>query len=83
VVASILLLALLLGGAALAAAGNPPGTASGLPTVVVEQGDTLWGIATRHAPDRDPVATMAEIRRLNDLRGSRIETGQELVLPPR
>lgn len=76
-----LVLALLVGGAAVAATDDGPPPRSDLPTVVVQEGDTLWRIAAQHAPDRDPVATMIEIRRLNGLRGSKIEVGQELVLP--
>lgn len=83
VLAVLVALALMVGSIAVATTGGSPSSRSALPTTVVEQGDTLWGIATRHAPDRDPLLTMDEIRRLNGIKGSTIEVGQELVLPAR
>jgi LysM repeat protein len=50
---------------------------------VVEPGDTLWSVAARHMPSRDPYGVIEEIRRLNDLRDSTIHPGQELMLPAR
>ncbi|HEY0486291.1 MAG TPA: LysM peptidoglycan-binding domain-containing protein [Mycobacteriales bacterium] len=66
---------------ALAGSGAPADRNASTSTVVVQSGDTLWGIATRVDPHGDPRATMAELRRLNGLSGSTIEAGQELVLP--
>jgi len=51
------------------------------PTVVVQPDDTLWAIATRTAPDRDPYAAMAEIKKLNGIRGYVVHPGQRLQLP--
>jgi nucleoid-associated protein YgaU len=51
------------------------------PTVVVQRYDTLWSIATRAVPRRDPYATIAEIQRLNGLDGYVIEPGDTLILP--
>jgi len=51
------------------------------PTVVVQPDDTLWAIATRSAPDRDPYAAMAEIKKLNGIRGYVVHPGQRLQLP--
>ena len=51
------------------------------PTVVVQPHDTLWSIATRTAPGRDPYAAVAEIQRLNDLDGYVVHPGETLVLP--
>lgn len=59
-------------------ADDPPGTA---PVAVVQPDDTLWSVAERHRPSRDPFATIEEIRRLNRLDGYTIHAGQELVLP--
>lgn len=42
----------------------------------VVRGETLWGIASHHG------VTIADLRRLNDLRGDRIRPGQELVVRP-
>jgi LysM repeat protein len=64
-------------------ADNTPPRSDSRPTVTVRSGDTLWNIATRHAPDANRGDTMDEIRRLNRLDGSRIEVGQQLVLPYR
>jgi LysM repeat protein len=51
-------------------------------TMVVEPGDTLWGIATREMPRRDGQAAVAELRRLNRLEGYGVDAGDRLVLPP-
>jgi hypothetical protein len=51
------------------------------PSVVVQPHDTLWSIATRTAPRRDPYAAVAEIQRLNGLNGYVVHPGQTLVLP--
>jgi LysM repeat protein len=59
-------------------AADPPGPA---PTVIVQPGDTLWGIATRHAGRQGRDATVEDIRRLNHLDGYSIDAGQRLILP--
>ena len=64
-----------------AAAGQAADPQGPPPTTVVEQGDTLWSIAERHAPRRDRFTTVDEIRRLNHLNGYQISAGQRLVLP--
>ncbi|MET0713197.1 MAG: LysM peptidoglycan-binding domain-containing protein [Jiangellaceae bacterium] len=51
------------------------------PTTVVQPDDTLWSIASRTAPDRDPFAAIAEIQRINHLDGFVIHSGQTLQLP--
>jgi LysM repeat protein len=60
-------------------AENPP--AGPAPKVVVQPHDTLWSIATRTAPDRDPYAAIAELQRINDLDGFVVHPGQTLELP--
>ena len=50
-------------------------------TVAVEQGDSLWAIAQRLAPQRDPRAVIHEIRELNGLGGNLIQPGQVLLVP--
>ena len=60
-------------------ADNPP--AGPARTVVVQPHDTLWAIATRAAPDRDPYAAVAEIAKLNGLEGYVVHPGQTLQLP--
>jgi LysM repeat protein len=49
--------------------------------VVVQPGDTLWSIAARHLPSRDPYGMIGEIQRRNGLADLTIYPGQELVLP--
>lgn len=48
---------------------------------VVQPGESLWGLARRIAPDNDPRAVIAQIRRLNDLTTSQLQPGQQLLLP--
>ncbi|MFB9234457.1 LysM peptidoglycan-binding domain-containing protein [Plantactinospora siamensis] len=79
-VALMLLLAGLV--ALLAPASRAADPATGAPaTTVVRQGDTLWAIAERQLPGRDPIAVVAEIRRLNGLDDYTVYAGQQLVLP--
>jgi len=49
--------------------------------VVVEQGDSLWLIAERAAPEADPRGVVTEIRELNGLRSNLIQPGQVLLIP--
>lgn len=69
----------------LAALTGSPGQASdsarSRPTTVVRPGDTLWSIALRAAPGRDPFVTINEIRQLNDIDDYTVHPGQTLVLP--
>jgi LysM repeat protein len=60
-------------------ASNPD--AAPAPTVVVQPHDTLWSIATRTSPRRDPYAAVAEIQRLNHLDGYVIHAGETLRVP--
>lgn len=56
--------------------------ASGPDSVVVQSGDTLWGLAVRFAPaSEDLRAWIAETVRLNRLQSSLINPGQRLLLP--
>jgi len=57
---------------------SPAGPA---PSVVVQPHDTLWSVAARTAPDRDPYAAIAEIQRINNLDGFVVHPGQTLELP--
>lgn len=51
-------------------------------SVVVRQGDTLWGIAAAVAdPGEDVRDVLTRIAALNDLDGSHLAVGQELLLP--
>jgi hypothetical protein len=53
----------------------------GAPTVVVQPGQTLWGIATQVAPHADPRATVQRIIDLNHLAGTNLQVGESLTLP--
>jgi hypothetical protein len=46
----------------------------------VEAGDTLWGIARRVAPGRDPREVVDQMVRDNRLHGS-LQVGQQLLVP--
>jgi LysM repeat protein len=61
--------------------GSPGGAETAPRRVEVHQGDTLWSLADRYAPSRDPVATIERIRHLNHLSGYTIYPGQELAIP--
>jgi LysM repeat protein len=50
-------------------------------TVVVQPGDTLWGIASAHYPGADPRERVDAIERLNGLDSPVIEAGETLRLP--
>jgi nucleoid-associated protein YgaU len=64
------------------AALSAPTTASGRQSVpasvTVHDGDTLWSIATRVAPDTDPRAEVATLQRLNHLHDVALTPGQAL-----
>ncbi len=58
-----------------------PGGEPAAHVVTVEQGDSLWTLARRAAPDHDPRDVVAQIREINDLASSGLVPGQQLVLP--
>jgi nucleoid-associated protein YgaU len=49
--------------------------------VVVQPGQTLWGIARAAAPEVDPRVTIGRIVDLNALAGVDIQAGQRIALP--
>ncbi|NKZ07708.1 LysM peptidoglycan-binding domain-containing protein [Actinomadura latina] len=58
------------------------GTSGPARTVVVEPGDTLWGIASAADPGADPRWTVQRILDLNGLGGDpTVRPGQEIRLP--
>jgi hypothetical protein len=81
VVVLLLLGAFAVGRAASSQATAAPAAAPALSEVTVQEGDTLWEVARRVAPDRDPRELIAQIRRLNDLPSSSLQVGRQLVLP--
>jgi len=50
-------------------------------TVVVQPGQTLWGIATQVAPHADPRATIQQIIDLNHLPSTGLQAGETLAVP--
>ena len=54
---------------------------AGESSVVVQEGDTLWSIASSVAGESDVRAVVDEIQRLNGLQGGRITPGQVVHLP--
>jgi hypothetical protein len=62
----------------LSAPAASTGAAAGSDTVTVQTGDTLWSIASRVAPDRDPRAEIATLQKLNHLTGVGLVAGQVL-----
>ncbi len=64
-----------------AAGGAAAGGAQHVPsTLTVAPGDTLWDIAARAAPQRDPRAEVADLQRRNHLTEAAIVPGQVLHL---
>ena len=82
VIAALLFTAFSLGRAGGSASGDSAGPSTPrLQQVTVMPGDTLWSVAERIAPDNDPREVVAQIRELNDLSGTQLEVGQQLLLP--
>ena len=52
------------------------------PSMVVQPGETLWGIASSHYPQSDPRAAISSIEAANHLDGPDITPGERLLLPP-
>ena len=50
-------------------------------TVVVDEGDTLWAIASAAAGDRDVREVVHEIEKLNSLEGPELVEGQKIAVP--
>jgi hypothetical protein len=59
---------------------SAPVPASAPAQVVVAPGETLWSIATRVAPERDPRTVVARIRDLNGMSTGDVRAGQTLLL---
>src|SRR5215213_4748395 len=63
------------------AASDSRGPAQPTRTVVVEEGDTLWGIASRTAGGRDVREVVHELEVLNALPGPELVEGQRIAVP--
>jgi hypothetical protein len=73
--------AVLLTGGGSAAAGADPARGTTATVVTVRPGETIWAIAERVAPDRDPRDTVQAILDLNGLQTSQVRVGTALRLP--
>jgi hypothetical protein len=68
-------------GGVVASSGEAAAPVGDGPVTVVRPGDTLWRIAARELPDRDPWAAVDAIRHLNRIADYTVQPGQELLLP--
>ena len=66
--------------AAATAAENHPKPV-GYAATTVHGGETLWTVAKRVAPGRDPREVITQIQELNHLHSGGIQVGQQLLLP--
>jgi Tfp pilus assembly protein FimV len=82
--ARVLAIALVVAGCLVIAPGLARGDGPDRPAprvaYVVEPGDTLWSIARRVAPGRDPRPVVDGLIEANDVRGG-LQAGQELSIP--
>ena len=77
---TVALLAFVLGRAGSSQAATPQAHVPYAQTTV-HAGETLWSVAQRVAPGRDPREVIAQISRLNHLSTSAVQVGQQLLLP--
>ncbi len=56
-------------------------TETAVKEIVVQSGQTLWGIAIGLRPDRDPRQTIDEIMAINKLTDAGVMSGQRLLVP--
>jgi hypothetical protein len=68
-------------GGGTAGAGADPAPAASATVVTVRPGETIWSIAERVAPGRDPRDTVQAILDLNRLQTSQVRVGTALRLP--
>ena len=74
-------LVVLIAASALNAGPAPGGLRDAPATVVVQPGDTLWGIATDLAPAERPERVVQLLRAANGLGSGVLQPGRELVVP--
>ena len=76
--------AIVIGAGQVAGASGSDSQASNSPAeqvVVVQTGETLWGIAREVAPGSDPRGVVRQIRQMNDLGTAPVVPGQSIVVP--
>lgn len=75
------LVAIVVGAGQMVEASSVAATGTEPAVVVVQSGDTLWGIAQDIAPGVDPRSLVRQIREVNDLGNRAIVPGQSIVVP--
>ncbi len=76
-----LLAAFSFGRAADTEAAVSPEPRPALTETTVQPGESLWAVAQRIAPESDPREVVQQVRRINGLPDSRLQAGQQLLLP--
>ena len=61
--------------------GSSQGAPETFTYITVYSGDTLWSLAAKYQPNRDPRDFIADIVALNNLQDSVISAGMQLALP--
>jgi len=64
-----------------ASASNTKPAAVSFQTITVESGQSLWGLASEYAPNRDARDWITEVIDLNALGSADLYPGQQLALP--
>ena len=49
--------------------------------IEIQPGDSLWGFAEKYAKDNDYKSYIKEVKEINHIYGSKIKTGDTIVLP--
>ena len=57
------------------------GETEALQFITISAGDSLWALASVHAPRTDPRDWIADVVLLNDLDSVNLEPGQQIALP--
>lgn len=62
-------------------AGAPGAPGSGVATVVIRPGESLWSVAESYDPDADTRLVIQQILQLNSLTSDQLQPGQVLWVP--
>jgi LysM repeat protein len=78
---ALALVAFTLGRVGSSQAATEPSVTTPYSSTTVHAGETLWTVAKRIAPGHDPRDVVEQLRSLNHLAGSTLQSGQQLLLP--
>lgn len=81
VLLGLLLTAFTLGRSDTSRAATEAPSRSGYTATTVRTGETLWAVARRVSPGRDPRALVQRLREINHLPTASVEAGQQLLVP--